>query len=76
MATYKVKEIYNKNSLELLLKYGDSCARDRIKSFMCYNDHCPAEKCTFPLGRAQGETCGHVINVKLLMNKLINVMDD
>jgi hypothetical protein len=64
---------YIKAACKCLLEYDEPTVTD-IKREMCYNGFCPRERCEFTEGRKNGESCGHVIAVKLLATKALHTL--
>ena len=70
----RIKEAYSRAALKCLLEYEEPNTSD-IKTEMCYNGFCPWSTCEHENGRKHGDSCGHVLSVKSLSDKILRLLN-
>lgn len=66
---------YAKRAYRLLWRIERPSLND-VYNNVCRRNNCPVDTCSYPGGKAKGMDCGHVISVKTLINKILNVIDN
>jgi hypothetical protein len=64
---------YIRATCKCILEYEEPTISE-IKREMCYNGYCPRSICEFAEGKKNGESCGHVIAVKILATKALHTL--
>jgi hypothetical protein len=60
------------SALKLMFKYGEPTP-EQTYHFLCTQDHCPTEHCTYMFGFKEGRMCDHVFRVKRIISNILSI---
>jgi hypothetical protein len=59
-----------------LLKLHDSPTLKDVHHYLCMRNHCPNEHCTQIGGFKMGDSCGHTLKVKHLIDRILDIVNE
>ena len=71
----KMRRTYKNNALRVLLRHPEP-SLDDVKRQVCYRGNCPVGECRNPEGFKNNCDCGHVLNIKHIIDTANEYFDD
>lgn len=66
---------YKDNALRILFKYDEPSLYD-VSKHVCLRGRCPAGDCENPGGFKKRDECGHILKIKSIVDKLLEVCNE
>jgi hypothetical protein len=59
-----------------LLKNHDRPSLKDVHHYLCMRDHCPSGECGQIGGFREGDSCGHTLKVKHLIDRVLDIVNE
>jgi hypothetical protein len=70
-----LQQNYRDCGIELLRQHDSPTLKD-VHHYLCMRNHCPAEHCTQIGGFKTGDSCGHILKVKHLIDRILDIVNE